>query len=461
MTNKKLFSEFPEVTQEQWIAQVIKDLKGESFDEKLTYRSADGIQIKPFYTAGDLEKYNERKPLFTHSDWEICSEIHVNDTAAANKKALHELNKGATALRFYVKHDVDVSVMLNEIGISYIATMFVVTGDAVLFRDKLAAYINTQGLDESKLQISISTDPVANLLHRGDWRRSEEEDRKELADVLSTYNTLCIDAALYHNAGASAAYEVACTLAHANTYLDWFGNRQQGLNIQLNVATGADYFFEIAKLRALRKTFALLLGEYGNNTPILIHAETATRNLTVFDSHNNLLRTTTAAMAASIGGCNSLTVKPFDITYSEGNEFSERLARNIQLILKSESYFDKVADVSAGSFFIEELTEQIAEKAWNYFTAIEAQGGLVEALKSGTVQQEIAAFALRQQQDFDAGKQVLVGTNKFPNLDENKQKEAAGVDYGTASEKGKLIETLSIVRLAAANEKERLSKTNA
>lgn len=465
MTDKKLFSDFPEVSQEQWIAQVVKDLKGESFDEKLTYQSADGITIKPFYTTEDLAKYSEREPLFAHADWEICVEIEALDAATANKKALDELNKGATAILFYVKADVNLEALLNEIGIEYISVQFVVEGDALVFSKNLDEYIRAKNKEASALNISINTDPVENLLRTGNWRLSETADREELAGILSAHKTICINTAIYHNAGASAAYQVGCALAQANLYINWLS--EQGLKpeqldgkFQLNVAVGPDYFFEIAKLRAFRKTFALLLDEHGIPNEVYIHAETATRNLTVFDTHNNLLRTTTAAMAASIGGCNSLVVKPFDITYSEGNDFSERLARNIQLVLKAESYFDKVADVSAGSFFIEELTEQLSEKAWQYFVEIEKQGGMLDALKTGFVQQKISGFAAGQQQSFDSGKEVLVGTNKFPDKNESKQDVASTINWGSEARKGEVIETLDSRRLSAMNEKERLSTSH-
>lgn len=455
MSANQLFKEFPQVSAEQWMRQVIKDLKGESFDEKLTYRSADGILVKPFYTQEDLTKYSERKPLFTHTDWEICVEIDGTEAKNGNKKALHALNNGATALLLFVHYNTDLETLLSGIQVEYIALQFVVEGDAPSFSENLGKYLLSKNIDRSRLNMCINIDPVESLLRTGNWRNSEDADRKELATLLENSPAIVINSNIYHNAGAPPAYEIACTLAHANTYLNWLNDTS--ITFQLNVAVGPDYFFEIAKLRALRKTFALLLAEYNNNAPVYIHAETAFRNLTVFDTHNNLLRTTTAAMAAATAGCNSLVVKPFDITCKEENEFSDRLARNIQLILKSESYFDKVADVSAGSFFIEELTEQIAEKAWEYFVAIEKEGGFVPALKKGTVQQHISGFASLQQQHFNEGKEILVGTNKFPDLKENKKDVAGSIVWGSSGKQGKEVETLATQRLSAINEKERLS----
>lgn len=461
MAKNDLFNEFPEVNAEQWIQQVVKDLKGERFEDKLTYETADGIRINPFYTQEDLAKYSERKPLFTHTDWEICVEIDGTDEPAGNKKALHALNNGATALLLFVLHTADLEQLLNEIQVAYIAIQFVVEGDAREFAQRFSAYCQKHHLDEAALNVAINADPVENLLRTGDWRTSAEEDRAELAGISGAHRTLCINANIYHNAGASPAYEIGCTLAHANTYINWLIDEGQNPEhvsgaFQLNVATGPDYFFEIAKLRALRKTFALLLGEYGISKPVYIHAETAFRNLTVFDIHNNLLRTTTAAMAAATGGCNSLVVKPFDSTCKEENEFSDRLARNIQLILKSESYFDKVSDASAGSFFIEELTEQLAARAWEYFRAIEQESGLVEALKKGTIQQHIRNFAVQQQARFNEGKEVLVGTNKFPDPNDHKKDVAASIVWGSTARQGKIIETLDTRRLSAPLEQERV-----
>jgi methylmalonyl-CoA mutase len=455
MSANQLFKEFPQISAEQWMRQVIKDLKGESFEEKLTYRSADGILVKPFYTQEDLAKYSERKPLFTHTDWEICVEIDGTSESSGNKKALHALNNGATALLLFVYYNADLETLLSGIQVEYIALQFVVEGNAASFYENLSRYLSSKNIDVARLNMAINTDPVESLLRTGNWRSSEDADREELNKVLALHHKVVINSNSYHNAGAPAAYEIACTLAHANTYLGWINDT--GITFHLNVAVGPDYFFEIAKLRALRKTFALLLAEYNNHSPVYIHAETAFRNLTVFDIHNNLLRTTTAAMAATTAGCNSLVVKPFDITCKEENEFSDRLARNIQLILKSESYFDKVADVSAGSFFIEELTEQIAEKAWEYFVEIEKEGGFVHALKSGTVQQRIKDFASLQQQRFNEGKEILVGTNKFPDLKESKKDIAGNISWGSTGKQGKEIETLATQRLAAINEKERLN----
>ena len=463
MPDKKLFEEFPAVSAEQWIQQVVKDLKGESFDEKLKYVSADGISIDPFYTAENLTKYNECKPLFSHSDWEVCDRIVVKDEKKANNKALNALNNGASGLVFHVSSTVELDILLNEIQIEYIAVQFVLTEGAIAFSEKLNAYISSKKIDAKKLNMVVNVDPIGMLAKTGE----SKGDKNEPAAIFSADNsmrTINVNAAVYQNAGASQGYEIACALAHLNEYINVFkdSNIEPSVlanKIQINIAVGPDYFFEIAKLRAYRKVFALLFEEYNIAGEIYMHAETSFRNLTVFDAHNNLLRSTTEAMAASIGGCNSLTVLPFDAAYSESNDFAERMARNIQLILKSESYFDKIADASAGTYFIEELTEQLAEKAWNYFMEMEKDGGLTASLEKGKIQSKIKQFAAMKQEAFDSGKEVLVGTNKFPDTKENKKDKQDSIVWGNEAATGKTIEPLTALRLSAANEQQRLANS--
>lgn len=463
MTEKKrLFDEFPSVTAEQWIQQVIKDLKGEDFNSKLKYTSVDGIVIEPFYTMENLTQFNECKPLFGHTDWEVCELIVVEDEKKANKKALHVLNNGATGLVFKVAASVSLTELLKDVKVEYIATQFIVTGDLVEFSLSLNAYLESQKLDPLKLNIAIYSDALSNGLTQGEWQPSIELVQQQFASILThknNFRNLVVDAVVFHNGGASPAFEIACALSQMNELAGWANaENNKGLNgkFQANVAIGPNYFFEIAKLRAYRKTMALLLETYKLESEIYIHAETAFRNLTVYDAHNNLLRATTEAMAATIGGCNSLRVLPFDAAYAAENDFSERMARNIQLILKTESYFDKVADVSAGTYFIETLTEQLAEKAWAYFVEIENQGGYVKAVESGYLQKRLQEFADKQQSVFDEGKEILIGTNKFPNTKEQKKAIEQAIVFGDAPSKGKEFERLGSVRISSKNEKERL-----
>lgn len=452
--NKELFSSFPDTSKEQWIAQAVKDLKGADFKETLFYTTPDQIEIGPFYTAEDLRPGTA--PLFHHTDWDICVRISVTDEQAANRSALHQLEHGATGLIFDLTRRTNLDQLLEGIQIAYISLQFNLAKDVTDFSQDLQAYLKARDLQQDQLNLKIAFDPISNLVRTGNWLQDAAQD-------LTTFTTsagrmVCIDGSLYHDAGASPAYELACLLAHANEYLHLRNEAQQltGTALQISLAAGADYFTGISKLRALRKVFALLLRNYGLDENIQLQVESATRTLTIYDNHNNLLRTTTEAMAAAAGGCNSLVVLPFDAVFRTPDTFSERMARNIQLILKHESYFDKVADVAAGSYFIEELTEQLAQKAWADFKAIEASGGFLASLKSGAIQDVIRASSKQEQHLFDENKKVLVGTNKYPNPDQQMNEKVTATIW-QETKTGTAIEPLIAQRLAAKTESARLN----
>jgi len=461
--DNNLFAAFPPVSPEQWIQQAISDLKGADFRERLQYTAADGITVQPFYTEEDLAKLPQSGPLFTHTDWEICEVIEADDAVTANGKALHALDNGATALLFRLAPETDPGMLMQGIMPQYIDVQFRVAGALPAFADQLRAWVQSNGVPQEQLRIGINADFIAHLAQTGRWQEHREADAAawtKLFTDTAPYRTLCIDAAVYHNAGASPAYQLGCALAQLHEYLTLPGIQPEATagRIQVNVATGPDYFFEISKLRALRKVFALLLETYGADTQIYIHAETAYRNLTAYDAYNNLLRTTTEAMAAVIGGCNSLSVTPFDAVLRSAHEFPERMARNIQLILKEESYFSQVSDVSAGAYFIETLTEQLAEKAWDYFREIERRGGLISCLLTGSIQETVKGFAQQEQERFATGTEVLVGVNKYPNPNERLRGEHVKIAmrYSTPAP-GAIVEPLDTDRLAATQEAARLA----
>jgi len=411
MTHQTLFSEFSPITQEQWIARCIKDLKGKDFTE-LNYTTPDGITIKPFYTEEDINQINTT-PLFNHTNWNICVEIDGTNEVEGNKQALHALKQGADSLLFYVNDHCNLLQLLQHIQTEILQLHFVVDGNAIKFLSNLRQQVNTK-------HYNINIDFVEQLLRTGVYRKNLGEDLAEQNEITVQTHTLIINGNIYHNSGATSAYEIGCILAHLNVYLN---NQSFDINaiqnVQLNVACGENYFFEIAKLRALRKVMNRLFEvQELNPVHLHIHAETSTRYLTAFDVHNNLLRNTTAAMAAVTGGCNSLSIKPHTQVFAGYDEQAQRFAINIQHLLKAESYFDKVADISAGAFYIENLTETLAQKGWEYFTAIETEGGLLSSLQNQTIQNKIEAFAAIEQQAFDAGELILVGTNKFPNVNE-------------------------------------------
>lgn len=397
---QKLFTEFESTTAAQWKEQLIKDLKGLDFDS-LVWHTGAGIDVQPFYTKENLTGTSQ--PVFTTKDWAICEWIRVEDEKRANRQALNALQNGASGLVFTISKQTDYAILLTGISIEHIYCLFKVSDDA--------------------LRLSVIN--FLATLPTGSTCFVEYDDLISKTPLFTcSSNTLSVNTVLYHEAGANPVHEIALTLAHVNEYLNAFSEKntlKDLKTIHLSVSVGGDFFMEIAKLRSLRRAVELLLEQYGPALTIHIHAQTTLVNKSIIDSYNNMLRSATEAMSASIGGANSILVLPFDVEFSDANDFSARMARNQQLILKDESYLNVVADISAGSYYIESLTATLGQKAWEQFKEIESGGGLLAGLKSNTVQQLIAADAQKLITEFKEGKLILVGVNKFQNKNETIQ----------------------------------------
>jgi len=409
---KKLFSEFNAASAQDWKQQIIKDLKGTDF-EKLIWHNANGFDVNPFYTSEDL--IETPQPLFTHADWKICSEIRIDDEKTANANALKALSGGTNSLIFVVDKKIDFTVLLNEISVEHIELNFVLKYAAENFVSDFNSYLKQRNISPEKINGSISFDTIGYLVETG----INSEFRMDNSELV----TDCVNAALYQNSGATQSFELACALAHAHEYLVVQSDKNISSKklFRFTLAVGSDFFGEIAKLRALRKLWTIIAKEYNANPEIYLHSETSLLNKSSFDANNNMLRTTTEGMSAVIGGCNSLTVNSYNSGFEKANDFSERMARNQQLIFKEESYLDKVADMGAGSYYIETLTDEIAAKAWEEFKLIESKGGFIACLKSNYIQEKIHAQAAELIKEFKEGQLVLIGVNKFKNPKEKQE----------------------------------------
>jgi methylmalonyl-CoA mutase len=405
-----MFSNFPETTYELWKLQLSKDLKGISVDQ-LIKTSLEGAVIEPYYV-----KENSGKPsnYFNHNGWELCEHIVVKDEKTANLKALEALKGGATGLCFYIHHKIDIKKLIANISLEHIYSQFFITSDAIHVIEDLKPWLGKTNIYDGKQKCFVLLDVLGLFAFYGEWHANQE------ADLGSTLNhtSININADLYRNSGANTINELAITLTHLNEYLHYFNINNQLDNpktIHLSCAVSGDFFMEVAKLRAYRSLIALLLKQYDCNFDLHIHANTAQLNKSKKDAYTNLLRSTTESMSAVIGGCNSLTVLPYNIGFGESNSFSERIARNQQHLLKEESYLEKVNDISKGSYFIETLTEQLAEKAWDTFKTLESKGGFIKGIESGLIQSIIDSDREQLISDFKQEKRVLVGVNKFKN----------------------------------------------
>lgn len=405
---QKLFTEFNNTTAQQWKEQLVKDLKGIDFNT-LIAKTNEGIDIQPFYTAEDISQ--KQQPIFTHNDWAICERIVVEDEKQANLQALEALSNGASGLEFIIKQKIDYSVLLNGILLEHIYS---------LFHIPLSEYQNLNNALQTVNKGNycfINTDVISHLCETGNWVLSQNEDFK----LIENNAFISVNASLYQNAGVNAVNELSFIVAQLNEYLNFYNSKntlQQIKYIHLSVAVGGDFFKEIAKLRALRNLISFICKQYQIEIPVYIHGQTTSINKSHLDSYTNLLRSTTEAMSASIGGCNSITVLPFDSSFANETNFSLRMARNQQLILKEESYLNKVADMAAGSYYIESLTKTISNAAWEAFKFIETKGGFLEALKNNVIQDIALRDATLLQKQFEEGTLVLVGVNKFKNTTE-------------------------------------------
>ncbi|MGZ3864139.1 MAG: methylmalonyl-CoA mutase family protein [Bacteroidia bacterium] len=412
---KKLFSEFKPATAQDWKNQIVKDLKGGDF-EKLIWHNPNGFDVQPFYTA---ESQIKHQPLFTEANWDICEQITVKDEVSANTRALKALEGGASGLSFYIHKKINTSALLKNISLEHIYTQIYISNDALHVLEDLKNEYGKMNAHDGKVKCFVNIDPLSLLAFYGEWHDDEDKDLAALQKL----KHIPVNISLYQEAGATQVTELAVGLAHLNEYFNYLNDHNLLSNkiLHFTFSIGSDFFTEIAKLRAFRKLVALLQNEYKTDLPIHIHGQTSQLNKSNMDSYTNMLRTTTEGMSAVIGGCNSLCILPYNETFEEVNNFSARIARNQQHVLKEESYLHKMADAGAGSYYVENLTEELAERAWEEFKEIEAKGGFIACMKNNFIQDKIKTQAEEMIKCFRDEKIVLVGVNKYQNKSEEKK----------------------------------------
>ncbi|MFD2603141.1 methylmalonyl-CoA mutase subunit beta [Flavobacterium suzhouense] len=450
--SEKLFNEFEPVSSKQWKQQIQYELKGADYNETLVWESPEGIKVKPFY---HIDEFKQGPAVAGKAaEFSICQNIYVHDTEKSAGRAISTLKRGAESLRFTIENEsTDVKALLSKVPNDTPVYFYLpfLSIDFVKSLDVIAK--------ERNAQFYVQLDPVGQLAKEGNWHTNLEIDIEALntiAIACSNIHFLSVDGSLYQNAGANIVQQIAYTLAHANEYF----NRVATVNkpIVLQVAVGTNYFFEIAKLRAMRTLFNLIAAEYDHNFDCHIIATPTKRNKTLYDYNVNMLRTTTECMSAILGGANSVANLAYDAIYHKDNEFGDRIARNQLLVLKHESYFDKVNNPSDGAYYIEELTQQLAEKALALFKDIEANGGLITQLMEGTIQRKIQESATKEQELFDSGKEVLLGTNKYPNKNDKMSHDLELYPFVKANPRKTLVAPIIEKRLAEKMELERLDQ---
>ena len=502
-----MLADFAPVSTQVWKDKIIADLKGADFDKKLVWRTPEGFNVQPFYRREDLKglkttvsapgQFPYVRGTRTNNEWAIRQNICACKNARkANAKALEVLNKGITSLGFCLdKNKLTynfIKTLLNGVYAPAVAINFSICACAApKLANILVRYYGRMGYDTKGLVGSINVDPIKNMLLKGKPLTREHVSAKiaetvKAAKSLPGYRVVGVNSVILNNSGAYAAQELAYALAWGAEYMTMMTeagipNYRAANAIRFNMGIGGNYFMEIAKFRAARLLWAKIVEAYKdpifttalrNAAKMNVSAETSRFNMTVFDAYVNLLRTQTETMSAALAGVDEITVTPFDVTYEEPTDFSERIARNQQLLLKEEAHFDKVVDPAAGSYYLENLTASIAAEAWKQFLDIQERGGMYQLVAEGKVQEHMAANLKARLADVAKRKEVLLGSNQFPNFTEKAGKKIknlsgkAGLSAkavcqcnGLSGEAG--LQTLPVARAAEEFEQLRLETEGA
>ncbi|MEN8227563.1 MAG: methylmalonyl-CoA mutase family protein [Bacteroidota bacterium] len=439
---KQLFTDFPEITTTAWEEKIRADLKGADYKKKLIWETDEGIKVKPYYRKEDLDSlhYLEnagtlRKPGSAPNEWTICQDIYPGqDLHEVNTRIKTALKGGAQAIRIQLK-DVpspnfdNLKILLEGVSLAETELLFHGYLGADALYDHLCELAGTRGVDPADMKGSLGADPLGKMATSGIPIASMENIGKLVRKVRETspeMRVIDVDAGLIQNSGSTLVEELAFGLGMASEYMALL--TAQGIDpqdaqdsLQLSLAVGSNYFMEVAKLRAGRILWGKISEAYGIESSmgkIRIHSTSSEWNMTLYDPYVNMLRGTTEAMSSILGGADLVSVLPFDYPYEKSSAFSDRIARNVQIILREEAYFDQVADPASGSYYIESLTDSMGEKSWEMFRELESKGGFRKAFESGWIQEKVVASRNKKLERTASGRGKILGTNAFPNFNE-------------------------------------------
>lgn len=465
--------EFEPSSYEAWRKEAEASLKGAPFEKKLISKTYEGIDLQPIYNKEDLADATFVNTLpgffpFLRGDealgyqtepWDICQKLNYATPKDFNSAARHDLQRGLTALNMWLDKASrdgndpeqakvgevgygglsisclqDLKKALDGIDLNQVP-LFVRSGASALpFAALLFALARkkTAGMEGGTKGMlgCVEMDPIGVISHEGTLPQSLDNAYREMLiftkwakENAPKLQTICVHTRSYHESGANAVQELAIAMATGVEYLREMIKRGMAVDevaprIRFAFTVSSNFFMEIAKLRAARVLWARIVKAFGGSEEsqrMTLHVRTALINKTVFDPYVNMLRTTMEAFSSVLGGCDSLHVGPFDDVIRPPDDFSRRIARNTQIILQQEAQLARVVDPAGGSYYIEWLTEQLALKSWAKFQEIEKAGGIFAALSAGTIQDEIAKVAESRMKNVATRRDVIVGTNMYPN----------------------------------------------
>ena len=440
---EKLFDQFPGVSYEEWRAKVEADLKGADFNKKLVWRTNEGFNVEPIYRAEDIAglkttdslpgEYPYVRGTRADNNWLTRQEIIAETPAEANKTALDVLTKGVNSLGFKVAEPTveTLETLLDGIDLAKVEVNFdCCPCKALDLANALVAYLQKHNATKT-FKGSIGFNPLRKALRHGAQIKAEAvENAKKLIEAVKEVpgvKVIAVDSVLFCNGGAFIFQELGYALAWGAQWLTALTDAGLGIDevasrIKFNMGVSSNYFMELAKFRAARMLWAQIVEQYkpasADSAKMHVHAATSQFNQTIYDAHVNLLRSQTEAMSAALAGVDSITVVPFDTPYKTPDTFSERIARNQQFLLKEESHLDKVVDPAGGSYYVETLTVSIANEAWKLFLEVEEKGGFFAEVDNGDVQKAVNASCEKRHTDVARRKEILLGTNQYPNINE-------------------------------------------
>ena len=470
--NLNLKEFFPPHTYDEWRAAAEKLLKGAPFDKRLIKKTYEGIDILPMYFKTDRDNAAHKAEFpgdtpFVRSTaalghvakpWLISQETPYPDPEEFNAAAKNDLSKGQNAVNMPLDRagrkglspldaesaDVgargvslavleDVEKALKDVDLNNVTLMVQPGASALPAFSLILGCMEKHGMKAGAVKAFFAADPISALACEGALPASLETLYDEMAALTKWaaqnapgIKTIGASSSPWHNAGANAVQELAYTLSSAVASVDAMMKRGLAFDdiaskLVFTFSVGSDFFMEIAKLRSARLLWENIAEAYGagkDAKKMVIHARTSEWNKTKTDPYVNMLRVTTETFSAIAGDADSIHVGPFDETIGLPSDFSRRIARNVQIILKDEAHFGKVVDPSGGAYYVESLTDQLTKKAWALFQETEAEGGIFTVLSAGAPQKKIADIAAKRALNLATRKDVFVGTNKYPNLTE-------------------------------------------
>ena len=429
--NKMLFQDFISPTKQDWLEKVTVDLKGADFDKKLVWKNLNGINLQPFYTKNDQEKVlantGENSSQVTN-----YRRIYVKDVKEANRLALKALEEGMTGLLFEINNEVSAVQLLENIDYNGISVSFVLRKESYSFINSYKSFLESQSIDPKMVFGYIDLQLFDDYLTTGILDKGKFDELSELTQLYAAFpnfKTLVVSGRSYQDAGSNQVQEIAYTLNSLVFLIDkitekGISNEQVFDKLHFILGLSAEYFVEIAKLRVFKSLLTEIALKYGINNPIVgITAKTSVWSKSITDANTNMLRTTTEAMAALLGNTDAIELDPYDHEFKTSSDFSSRVAGNIANILKEESYFGKVSNPVDGSYYIEELSLQLAQNALGIFKEIESLGGFYKQIENENIQGQIAEIRIKKTKLLSQRRLAMVGVNKYPNLMESVPEE--------------------------------------